>query len=274
MSDSSMHPSGVGYRVLVSGDVDGKAKVQSFFVEASSESEARENVKSRLYGWSNPRIEYVVQVDAGNGRRREVSAKRSSSQSDKERFSITDTINRVVAFICIVILVVAWCIPSSSSDSSTVFSLFDFFTSIFSDIINGIIVCVICFVGPILSGFGEHKSTKLVGHALSLVVFCVSVYTVSSLPESSEDMTVSIPGAIAMLIEGIIELIWFLFTCIAYKFSDRIDVAFNAYRGADYDRSMTNSYIKRLSALNVLYDGKLISDEEYQKKRGEIIEGL
>lgn len=193
--------------------------------------------------------------------------KKEAVRQKSKKHGATEVINAAFALIAILILLIAWLIPTDAEANKPVLSLFAAF-----DTLSGIIVCALGFTGALIAGFGRRYSARFVGHAFTLFVFCIGVYVDSTINGAST--YIRVPGASALIALGVIEIIWLICTVFFCFKSEEIDAHIQTMVARQKSQGQAESSADKLEKLHELHEKGLLTDEEYEAKRRDIIDEI
>jgi len=150
---------------------------------------------------------------------------------------------------------------SFNASSSSVTSSVNYF--------YGILIAIIYPIAVILAIFGKNKLTKIISLTVFVVTFCFSIIILKATNELADvykanNYETSVPGSILLLISEIIGIFPIVFSFIPEKI-DNIKI------NKSKPNKAGKSKYDRLVELNELYEKKLITEEEYQNARKEIL---
>ncbi|MCI2111222.1 MAG: SHOCT domain-containing protein [Bacilli bacterium] len=138
----------------------------------------------------------------------------------------------------------------------------------------GMVAASLFLIGPALFVFSENKAAKASGYAISIAVFALSVALCDSLKDTfkqfiANDIDYSKGGYVMLIIFMVLLLIVLVADVFFSFFFD--DILDSVKKSKSARNAPEKSLEDRLVELKVLLDKKLISQDEYDAKRKEML---
>ena len=204
-----------------------------------------------------------------------------------KKYSISSIIIFSVSVFIVFLTFIGLCIPYlsvSSGDVSESIYYFQAFNGISSSgestlsfSIVGILAAFVGLVSPILFNL-KNKTARVVAYSLALTsiafnffLFATVQTTLDQVPEAARNF-LHTPGHTLILTTNIFFLI-FVICMVVYDFASSMIIDLIKKMKAS-NRSTSIDYKEKLTKLDELHNDKLISDEEYQAKRKEILDEI
>ncbi|MCI1244892.1 MAG: SHOCT domain-containing protein [Bacilli bacterium] len=142
------------------------------------------------------------------------------------------------------------------------------------NMLYGIVAASLFLIGPALFVFSDNKATKVSGYAISIAVFAISVVLCDSLKDTfkqfiANDIDYSNGGYVMLIIFMVLLLIVLVADVFFSFFFD--DILNSVKKSKSAKNAPERSLEDRLVELKGLLDKKLISQDEYDAKRQEML---